>query len=60
MKKLLDGKYLDEEYEDKKTKSLSELDDYWDIEDRLYEQYKEMKIEGLLDGASKVRQNEDR
>ena len=38
MKIIVDGKYL--ESEDEATC------DYWDIEDRLYEQYKEMKIEG--------------
>jgi hypothetical protein len=38
MKMIVDGKYLESEDD--------AIFDYWDIEDRLYEQYKEMKIEG--------------
>jgi hypothetical protein len=45
MKNIVDGTYPDEESEDNE-KAVS---DYWDIEDRLYEQYKEMKIEEVLD-----------
>jgi hypothetical protein len=45
MGKIIDEKYPDEESEDNE-KAKSE---YWDIEDRLYEQYKEMKIEEILD-----------
>jgi len=40
MKIIVDGKYLETE-DDENDKC-----DYWDIEDRLYEQYKEMKLEG--------------
>jgi len=40
MKMIVDGKYLESEDDE------NETCDYWDIEDRLYEQYKEMKIEG--------------
>jgi hypothetical protein len=36
MKMIVDGKIL--EFED------DEISEYWDIEDRLYEQYKEMKM----------------
>ena len=36
MKMIVDGKYLESDENDKC--------DYWDIEDRLYEQYKEMKM----------------
>ena len=43
MKMIVDGKYLESE-----DNAISE---YWDIEDRLYEQYKEMKIEGSLDDS---------
>ncbi len=49
MKKIVDGKYLDEESEDNEIKANSEMESCWDIEDRLYEQYKEMKIEGSLE-----------
>ena len=35
---IVDGKILESDEND--------ICDYWDIEDRLYEQYKEMKIEG--------------
>ncbi len=41
MKKIVDGKYLDEESEDDEIKADSDMEDCWDIEDRLYEQYKE-------------------
>ena len=41
MKMIVDGKILESE-----DNAISE---YWDIEDRLYEQYKEMKIEESLD-----------
>ena len=40
MKIIVDGKYLETD-DDERDKC-----DYWDIEDRLYEQYKEMKLEG--------------
>ena len=40
MKRSFDAKYDEEE---------SDPDDYWDIEEQLYEQYKELKIEGPLD-----------
>jgi hypothetical protein len=46
MKIIVDGKYL--ESEDNEI-AISETENYWDIEDRLYEQYKEMKIERNLD-----------
>jgi len=49
MKKIVDGKYLDEESEDNEIRENSDMEDCWDIEDRLYEQYKEMKIEESLD-----------
>jgi hypothetical protein len=51
MKKIVDGKYLDEEFEDNEIRVNSDLEGCWDIEDRLYEQHKEMKIEGSLDDA---------
>ena len=38
MRMIVDGKYLESDEND--------TCEYWDIEDRLYEQYKEMKIEG--------------
>ena len=37
-KMIVDGEFLESEDD--------EISEYWDIEDRLYEQYKEMKIEG--------------
>ena len=49
MKKIVDGKYLDEESEDNEIRANSDMEGCWDIEDRLYEQYKEMKIEGSLE-----------
>lgn len=51
MNKIIDGTYLDEESEDNEVKAISEMEGYWDIEDRLYEQYKEMKIEGILEDS---------
>ena len=36
MKMIVDGKYLESDEND--------TCEYWDIEDRLYEQYKEMKM----------------
>jgi hypothetical protein len=48
MGKIIDGTYLDEESEENKIKIIPE---YWDIEDRLYEQYKESKIEEVLDDS---------
>ena len=51
MKKIVDGAYLDEESEDNETKANSDMEGCWDIEDRLYEQYKEMKMEGFLDDS---------
>jgi len=50
MKKIVDGKYLDEGSEENDISANSDLEG-WDIEDRLYEQYKEMKIEGSLDDS---------
>ena len=50
MKKIVDGKYLDEEFEENEIRANSDMEG-WDIEDRLYEQYKEMKIEGSLDDS---------
>ena len=49
MKKIVNEKYLDEESEDNEIKENSDMEGCWDIEDRLYEQYKEMKIEGSLE-----------
>jgi hypothetical protein len=43
MKMIVDGKWLESEDDENTTY------DYWDIEDLLYEQYKEMKIERNLD-----------
>jgi hypothetical protein len=40
MKMIVDGKYL--ESEDNEI-TISETENYWDIEDRLYEQYKEKR-----------------
>ena len=37
---IVDETYLESEDDE------NDICDYWDIEDRLYEQYKEMKIEG--------------
>ncbi len=45
MGKIIDGTYPDEESEDNE----KVIPEYWDIEDRLYEQYKESKIEEVLD-----------
>jgi hypothetical protein len=42
MKMIVDGEFLDSEDNEKS------ISDYLDIEDRLYEQYKEMKIEESL------------
>ena len=50
MKKIVDEKYPDEESEENDISANSDMED-WDIEDRLYEQYKEMKIEGSLDDS---------
>jgi hypothetical protein len=49
MKKIVNEKYLDEESEDNEIKENSDMEGCWDLEDRLYEQYKEMKIEGFLE-----------
>ena len=49
MKKIIDGACLDEESKNNEIKAISEMQGYWDIEDLLYEQYKEMKMEGFLD-----------
>jgi hypothetical protein len=38
MKMIVDGKYL------KSDDDENVISDYWDVEDRLYEQYKEMKM----------------
>ena len=43
MKMIVDGKYLESEDNE------NTISDCWDIEDRLYEQYKESKIEEVLD-----------
>ena len=43
MKMIVDGKYLETDDDE------NDIYDYWDIEDRLYEQYKEMRIEESLD-----------
>ena len=43
MKIIIDGKYFETD-DDENDKC-----DCWDIEDRLYEQYKEMRIEESLD-----------
>jgi len=50
MKKIIDGACHDEESEDE-IKANSEMQGCWDIEDLLYEQYKEMKMEGFLDDS---------
>jgi hypothetical protein len=50
MKKIIDGAFLNEESEDE-IKANLDMDGCWDIEDRLYEQYKEMKMEGFLDDS---------
>ena len=39
MKMIVDGEYFETEDDE------NVLSDHWDIEDRLYEEYKEMKIE---------------
>jgi hypothetical protein len=39
MKKIVDGKYLDEESEDNEIKANSDMEGCLDIEDRLYEQH---------------------
>ena len=41
MKKIVDGTYLDEDSEDNEIRANSDMDDCQDIEDRLYEQFKE-------------------
>jgi len=41
MKKIVDEKNPDEESEDNEIKAYSDMEGCWDIEDRLYEQYKE-------------------
>jgi hypothetical protein len=41
MKKIIDGTYLDEESEDNEIRENFDMEDCWDIEDRLYEQFKE-------------------
>ena len=38
MKMIVDGKFIELEEDE------NDRCDYWDIEDRLYEQYKEMKM----------------
>ena len=48
---IIDGACHDEESEDDEIKADSDMEGCWDIEDRLYEQYKELKIEGSLDDA---------
>ena len=40
---IVDGKYL------KSDDDENVISDYWDIEDRLYEQYKEMRLERSMD-----------
>ena len=50
MKKIVDETYIDEESEENDISANSDVEG-WDIEDRLYEQYKEMKIEGSLDDS---------
>ena len=50
-KNLADGEEP-EEYMDI-DKAEQENDHYWDIEDLLYEQFKEMKLEGFINGYSK-------
>ena len=57
MKKIVDGKYLDEEFEDNEIRVNSDMEGCWDIEDRLYEQHKEMKIEGSLDDSQGKNEN---
>jgi len=51
MKKIVDETYFDEESEENEISANSDMEGCWDIEDRLYEQYKEMKIEGFLDDS---------
>ena len=50
MKKIVDETHIDEGSEENDTIANSDVEG-WDIEDRLYEQYKEMKIEGSLDDS---------
>ena len=57
MKKIFDGAGLDEESEENEIKANSNVQGCWDIEDRLYEQYKEMKMEGLLDVSQGKNEN---
>ena len=51
MEKIFDETYIDEESEENEISVNSDMEGCWDIEDRLYEQHKEMKIEGSLDDA---------
>jgi hypothetical protein len=49
MKKLVDKKADEKPIED----STADTKEYWDMEDRLYEQYKELRMEGRLEEFEK-------
>jgi hypothetical protein len=54
MKKTVNA-YHDQEPEDNENNAVTDSKDYWDIEDRLYEQYKELRIDAFREAAEEAR-----